>query len=97
MKPEDLTPRQLSALADAHVRRFKNLIESARSGMRGVRVGECEHYVEVWTAVQRAAISAMVRRVDRADLPDDGRDEVQDAIDCGDYDELLEAAARPPS
>lgn len=78
-----LTPLQLTALAQLHITRFETLIAQARDGRRGVRIKECENLIAVWRQVLANP------RWD--DLSLDARNEIIDAIESGDYDELLGA------
>jgi hypothetical protein len=76
-----LTQRQLKALAKAHVDHFRYLLSGDTPGTHR---GECEHYLTIWEGVYAKATKASM-----TSLADDEEAEVQDAIDCGDYDTLL--------
>ena len=92
MKAEDLSTRALLALSASHVVRFEHYIEQAANGGRGMRLGECEHYLAIWTGLQKRVLKAMFTKQPKVSLTEDERDEVQDAIDCGDYDDLISSA-----
>jgi hypothetical protein len=87
MKPSEIDRGTMSALADAHVKRFENLIESAKAGSKNIRVEECEMYVRIWRGIQTKARSA---DFDFNLLAKEEQAEVRDAVTSGSYDELLE-------
>ena len=96
MRLEGLSRDQVIALIDAHVRLYTNRVRAAEQGQRGVNLGECERYLDIWQDAYD-----VVMRVDG--WPDrwwvyfapNELVEMRDAIACGDYDDLLERAASP--
>lgn len=96
MNARDVPADKLLALANAHVKRFGIMVHNAREGARGIRLDECEHYLYIWSDLQQKVNNAIVSREEgvliesvRVDLDEEEENEVQDAIDCGDYDQLL--------
>jgi hypothetical protein len=85
LKYKDLTDKQVLELAKEHVELFQR---RARWGGRGVNVPECEKYLAIWRGVLDLWQSYPTSW--RSRLSPEARDEIQDAIDCQDYDELLE-------
>lgn len=83
----NLTWRQARALAEAHIERFEGRLASHAAGRRGVRVDECERYSAIWLGIRALATP---ERWDSASLAADEQGEIQDAINSGDYYELLE-------
>lgn len=73
---------KLVELADKHIAHFGRLIEAGKAGHRGVRVDECEGYRDLWTETRRRLLAD-------EELSPPQLGEIQDAIECGDYDELL--------
>lgn len=73
---------KLVELADKHIARFVRLIEAGKAGHRAVRVDECEGYRDLWTDTKRRLLAG-------EELSPPQLGEIQDAIECGDYDELL--------
>lgn len=101
---DTIKPFALLQLANAHVRRFANLIQRHDEGQRGIRIDECLHYRFIWSALADKVNNAIVKRpisgpapaeLTRADCPieldEEERQEVGDAIDCGDYDSIVNA------
>ncbi len=98
MKPYEIPPMKLLELARAHVRRFTNRIERHKQGARGIRIDECEHYKFLWAALEDKINNAIVSRKHGTEptkenvdykLDDAEYQEIWEAIDSGDYDELL--------
>jgi hypothetical protein len=94
LEPEKLKAATVVALAQSHIRHFRYMIDNADSpGLRGtVRIAESHEYLEIWERVLRAANT--VAALDPASSPwtaldEAGQTEVSDAVDCGDYDELI--------
>jgi hypothetical protein len=82
---ETITPRQILALADAHIRHYQGM-QSVNATRTGIRLGEVNAYLGIWTSV---------REKRGLELSYVEKSEIVDAIDCGDYDELLAANAEP--
>lgn len=92
MKAEDLSARTILTLASMHVKRFETLIHNAKEGARGINQGDCEHYLVIWQALQRRALKALISQAGHVCMTEDERDELQDAIDSGDYDDVISSA-----
>lgn len=91
MKPEELSTEQVKALAVAHVRRFEFKIAGSN---RHVNHAECERHLAVWKAVLvKAKRSPQWRLL----LSDEEKREIQEAVESGDFEELLRATAERPS
>lgn len=104
MKPENVPLMKLLELARVHARRFQNMLTSAAHGEPGIRAGECEHYLALWQGLEDRLNAAIAKRPVGEQptiknvaftLTEDERDEVSDAITCGDYDELLGIVSEP--
>ena len=78
---DDISKDTIATIAESHKRRFENLL--MHSG-RNVRRGECEHYLTVWSLVA-------AHNRDGVPLEDEGRNELVEALCCGDYDKMLTA------
>lgn len=91
---DTITQPQLLALAIAHIHRFSNLIDGAK-WRTGVRVDECKRYLALWRGVYVKAVDARVVTITKAKLTRDERNEIDEALECGDYDKLLEDTAYP--
>ena len=91
MKAEDLSKNQLLALAKEHVRHFRHLLEVGRLGDKTIIYVECRRYLNIWEGA--------VANGGEGPLTAEQHQEVQDAIDCGDYGNLIERAGRmnPPT
>lgn len=76
---DELSKETIAKIAEAHKHRFENLLSS---GGRNVRIGECEHYLAIWSVVA-------AHNRDGVPLEDEGRNELVEAICCGDYDHML--------
>ena len=91
MKPDQLSTAQLKALAIAHVRRFEHRV---KKGGRAVDHEECERYLTIWRGIlSKANHSPQWRLL----LSKGEKQEIQDAIESGDYEELLRVTGEPPS
>lgn len=75
----DLSKETIAKIAESHKRRFENLLASES---RNVRRGECEHYLAVWSLVA-------AHNGDGVPLEPEGRNELCEALFCGDYDPML--------
>lgn len=88
---ENITQPQLLALAIAHIHRFTNLIAGSKWS-KDVRVDECQRYLAIWRGTyKKASRPEYVKTV----LSRDERNEIVDALECGDYDALMERASHP--
>ncbi len=76
---EEISKESIAKIAEAHKHRFENLLAS---GARNVRVAECKHYLAVWLIVA-------AHNRDGVPLEDEGRNELVEALCCGDYDSML--------
>jgi hypothetical protein len=85
MTPNDLSAKQLLALAKRHVRRFKRLLDPSFPSPESVRRDECEAYLALWTKIRDYQAAAN----ERITLTPEERNEVFDAIDSGDSDNLF--------
>lgn len=70
-------------IADAHIRRFENLLSS---GGPNVRPGECQHYLSIWKPGRELLDK---ENFDPEDFSEDYLQELGEALCCGDYDEML--------
>jgi hypothetical protein len=88
MKIEDLTARQIQALAKSHISGFENMIGSDDPT---VRLDECRMYLAIWQSV--------LKKVQTPDFlsmfSEDERGEIQDALDSGDYEDILRRGRYP--
>jgi hypothetical protein len=75
----------LASLAEVHVRNYRNLLEQHRAGARGIRPEECEDLIAVWEDTARRIANGMP-------LEQRGIHELEDALECGDYDHALSPA-----
>jgi hypothetical protein len=91
MKFDQLSTGQIKALAAAHVRLYEHRLTA---GSGHVNHAECERYLGIWKRILVKAINLSQWRLM---LSEAERREIQDAIECGDYAELLRGAAEPPS
>jgi hypothetical protein len=80
-----LAASALATLAEAHVRKYTNQLEEHRAGARGIRPEECEDLIAVWEETARRIANGMA-------LETRGAQELEDALDCGDYDYALTPA-----
>jgi len=78
--PQYLTPEQLRKLAKAHIRQYENRLAS---DSKYVNRDECAAYLALWKDVEANADKALVGFSKETLM------EIQDAIDSGDYDDLL--------
>jgi hypothetical protein len=85
MKISDIPNEKMLELAGSHVSHFQNLIRRGQ----GIRIDECEMYLDIWRSVELKVNRALRdgRALDNLSVEESG--EIQDAINCGDYDELL--------
>jgi hypothetical protein len=81
--------RQLLALAAAHIRHFTRQLTAGNRGDDTVRLDETGDYLETWRRAHRDLEAGK----GFAELQPEARTEIQDAIDCGDYDDLLDSYA----
>ncbi len=80
---KEIPKDKLVELADAHIARFGRLVVLAEEENHpGIRTSECRVYLNLWTDAKRRLLTGQ-------ELDPSQRDEIQDAIECGDYDELL--------
>lgn len=86
MKPEQLTREQIAKLADAHVEHYRSMIDRGKAGDPSIRVVECVALREVWSGVRELAASVDFHP---AQLNAAMRWEIADAVESGDYDEML--------
>jgi hypothetical protein len=86
---EEMTPAQIGAVAVSHIKRFSRMI--ARGG-HGIRVDECRMYLAIWQDIYQAVLMGLenASQLRPAELC-----ELEDALYCGDYDDLIEAASAP--
>lgn len=74
---------KLVELADRHIARFERLIVLAEeAGHPGIRPSECRDYRDLWTDTKRRLLAG-------EELSPPQLCEIQDAIECGEYDGLL--------
>ncbi len=83
---------QIEALAIAHVRRFRNMLSRAQQGVRGIREDECRKYLTCWRSIfgKVKEFKDPKRKFIRRE-----EFEIRDAIESGDYDDLLIVACDP--
>lgn len=76
-----LTPEQIVKIAGLHVTVYTHRVSIGKEGFRGINLPECEYYLALWQDV-----------VDRkgVDLTPAQLNELQDAIDSGDYDHIAD-------
>lgn len=82
---ETMTIAQATTIAVAHIQRYSNMI---RSGGRGVRIDECRTYLAIW----QDTLDTLRQSDDpnwKTRLKERELGELHNAIDCGDYDDLL--------
>lgn len=79
MKIADIPANKIVVLAEKHINRYSNMIESGNSN---VRVRECEQYLEIWESIKK-------KQGMYADLIQVEKNEVMDATYSGEYDKLL--------
>lgn len=91
MKPDELGTEQVKALAVAHVRRLEFKVTGSD---RRVNHSECERLLVVWRAI-RAKVNRSPQW--RLLLSDEEKREIQDAVESGEFDDLLRATAERPS
>lgn len=91
MNPDPLSTEQLKALAVAHVRRLEYRLTGSSGRVNHAR---CERELAVWKAVL-----VKVRRSPqwRLLLSAEEKREIQDAVESGDFADLLRATAERPS
>jgi hypothetical protein len=77
---DKLAPEKILDLAAAHIVHYRSLI---RSGSPNVRLDECGAYLRIWQQV-------IDEKGVWANLNQYARREIRDAIDSGEYDDLLE-------
>lgn len=80
----DIPTEKLVELANRHIARFGGFVEAAKAGRPGYRLGECEGYLVLWIDVKTKLLGPGVEALSVGQLA-----EIQDAIECGDYDALL--------
>lgn len=91
MKPDELGTEQVKALAVAHVRRFEYRMTGSS---RHVNHAECEKLLVVWKSILvKARRSPQWRLL----LSDEEKREILEAVESGDFDDLLRATAERPS
>jgi hypothetical protein len=84
----DLTPEHYRALANAHVKRFEQMLAAYATGRATfIRPDECEMYLHLWRSVRAKAEHGV------PNLTTDERIEVLDALADGSYDDLLATVA----
>lgn len=86
--PQDVSKEKLVELADAHIRLYMSRVDAGRRGARGINLPECEAYLSLWRGTRATLLAD-------EELSARQLDEIQDAIDCGDYDELLGLEPEP--
>lgn len=80
---KEIPKEKLVELADKHIARFERLIVLAEeAGHPGIRPSECAVYRDLWADAKRRLLAG-------EELSPPQLGEIQDAIECGDYDELL--------
>lgn len=79
---KEIPKEKLVELAHKHLVHFARLIDAGKAGNTSVRVEECEVYAELWADAARRLLAG-------EELTPPQLGEIQDAIECGDYDELL--------
>lgn len=85
MHPNDLSAKQLLALAKRHVRRFKRLLDPSFPSPESVRRDECMAYLALWTKIRDYQSAAN----ERITLTPEENGEVYDAINSGDDNDLF--------
>jgi hypothetical protein len=73
-----ISPDQIQALAEAHIRHFVNLL-SGRSRFQ-INESECCAYLNLWKAIKSASPSTLDARQ---------KQEIAEAIFSGDYDHIM--------
>lgn len=74
---------KLVELADKHIAHFGRLVVLAEeAGHPGIRPSECRVYRDLWADTKRRLLAG-------EELSPPQLGEIRDAIECGDYDELL--------
>ena len=91
MKVDQLSTEQVKALAVAHVRHYEYRITAGSGRVDHTR---CERMLATWKGVLAKANRSPQWRLA---LLDAERREVQDALDSGEYEELLRLNAEPLS
>ncbi len=84
LDPKKLTPAQLNTLADKHIERFTDMINSRN---RHVNVQECRAYLVIWHSIKLKLAAG------HTDLSPEERREIREAVESGDYDDLLKKGA----
>ncbi len=73
---------KLVELADKHIAHFGRLIDDSEAGRHGIGPSECRVYRDLWADTKRRLLAG-------EELSPPQLGEIWDAIECGDYDELL--------
>jgi hypothetical protein len=84
---KDLTDKQVLELAKEHVEHFQRML---RWQDKTVRPEECKHYLDIWRGVLDLWKDHPTGW--RGKLSPEALNEIQDAVESGDYDDLLEAS-----
>lgn len=74
----NVTPEQIVAVAKKHVTRYERRVEEGLKGNKGVRLGECEAYLDLWRSIVAKA---------GTNLSPTERCEARDAYFCGEFDD----------
>lgn len=75
-----INAKQIVAIADLHVEKFRRMLDAASRGSPAIRADECRHYLNVW--------SSIVRKHGQNLTPTEAS-EVRDAIDSEEFDDVL--------
>jgi hypothetical protein len=88
---DTITQTQLIALAIAHIHRFSFRISESHWN-KSVNVAECRQYLTLWQGIyDKMSKPLSPTRL----LTRDERNEIVDALESGDFEGLLEDAAKP--
>jgi hypothetical protein len=89
MEFNELTARQVRALADAHIHEFEKKIRAGEAGSKYVNVEECQRYLRIWKSTQeKAQKEDWKHRLSLTEV-----NEIKDALFDGGYDDLLKASS----